>query len=160
MKQTRPSPQGGNDRTGDAQREALSIARAVRAYAAADFLFAALYAWIGFVVLPSRSRLFNVALALVVALLALSGAALAARARLARPLAIAASALLLALAATVIALLVAGVAYVRGVYGPLGQGVAWVSLVVAALVVELCGILPVLQLRFLRRPEVKQHLRR
>jgi hypothetical protein len=133
------------------------LSRAVRAHGAANIVFASIYAYLGFVQLPSRSRAFTVALAAVVALLAIAGGALVAGLRAARPLAIAAMGLLLAFAATAIALLVAGAAYVRGVYGALGHGVAWVSLVVAALLVELCGILPVVQLRFLYRPDVKRH---
>jgi len=58
---------------------------------------------------------------------------------------------LLVFAALVILGLVASSAYLRGVYGPLGQGMAIVSLLIAALVVEGFALLPIFQLRFLLR---------
>lgn len=121
----------------------------MRFYGALDLAFAALYAWFGFAFTPSRSTAFNVALALVCALLAAAGAALVAGARIARPLAFAACGVLLAFAAVVILLLVASSAYLRGIYGPLGEGMAVMSLLVAALVVEAFALLPLFQLRFL-----------
>ena len=48
-------------------------------------------------------------------------------------------------------LLVVSSAYLRGVYGPLGQGIAVMTLLVAALVVEGFALLPLFQLRVLRR---------
>jgi hypothetical protein len=123
--------------------------RAVRFYGALDLAFAALYAWFGFAFTPSRATSFNVALALVCTLLAASGVALLAGVRWARPLAIAACSLLLTFAAVVILLLVASSAYLRGIYGALGQGMAVMSLLVAALVLEAFALLPLFQLRFL-----------
>jgi hypothetical protein len=123
--------------------------RAVKLYGALDLAFAALYAWFGFVFTPGRSTAFNLALALVCALLAAAGAGLLVGARWGRTLALAACALLLAFAAVVIIGLVASSAYLRGVYGPLGQGMAVMSLLVAALVVEAFALLPLFQLRFL-----------
>jgi hypothetical protein len=58
---------------------------------------------------------------------------------------------LLAFAAVVVVLLVASSAYLRGIYGPLGKGMAVMTLAVAALVVEGFALLPVFQLRALRR---------
>jgi hypothetical protein len=123
--------------------------RAVRFYGALDLAFAALYAWFGFVFTPGRSTPFNVALALVCALLAAGGVGLIAGARWSRAVAMVACALLLAFAAVVIVLLVMSSAYLRGIYGPLGQGMAVMSLLVAALVVEAFALLPLFQLRFL-----------
>jgi hypothetical protein len=40
-------------------------------------------------------------------------------------------------------------AYVRGIYGPLGRGVAVLAVCVAALAVELFALVPLFQLRFL-----------
>ena len=118
-------------------------------YGALDLGFAALYAWLGFAVAPGRSPIWNVALASLVALLAASGGALLVGARFARPLAIITQTLLLVFCATTIVLLVASAAYLRGIYGPIGQGLAMVSLLIAALIVEGCGLLPMFQLRFL-----------
>jgi hypothetical protein len=121
----------------------------VKFYGALDLAFAALYAWFGFVFTPGRSLAFNIALALVCLLLAAGGGGLLAGARWGRALAIAACAALLAFSAVVIVLLVASSAYLRGIYGPLGQGLAMVTLLVAALVLEAFALLPLFQLRFL-----------
>ena len=123
----------------------------MKLYGALDLAFAALYAWFGFVYTPGRSTAFNLALALVCALLAAGGAGLLVGARWGRRLAIAACALLIAFAAVVIVLLVASSAYLRSIYGALGQGMALMSLLVAALIVEAFALLPLFQLRFLLR---------
>jgi hypothetical protein len=114
-----------------------------------DLVFAALYGLLGFVVVPSRSRLFDVALAIVCALLAAAGIGLVARAKWGRPLAIGASALVLAFASVLLVGLVASSAYLHGVYGSLGRGLSILSLVIAALVIQFFVLLPLFQLRFL-----------
>lgn len=124
----------------------------MRTYGVLDLGLAALYAWVGFSLVPSRSLSFRVALILAIALLATSGISLLSRARWSRTLGIAASSLTLALAALIIVGLVASAAYLRGIYGPLGKGMAIVSLVAAAVVIELFALVPIFQLRF--------HLRR
>ncbi|MSP62119.1 MAG: hypothetical protein EXR72_17650 [Myxococcales bacterium] len=136
----------------------MSIRGALRLHGALDLGFAGLYAWVGFSVVRGRSMVFDIALGAVVALLAVAGLALLAGARIGRPLGIAASTLLLAFCLVVVALLVAGVAYLRGIYGPLGQGMAFGSVVAAALVIELFGLLPIFQLRLLLRRDVARHL--
>ncbi|MCU1279311.1 MAG: hypothetical protein JWM53_2857, partial [bacterium] len=68
-----------------------------------------------------------------------------------RALATVACAVLVAFAAVVVILLVVSSAYLRGVYGPLGQGLSIITLLVAALVVEAFALLPLFQLRALRR---------
>jgi hypothetical protein len=123
----------------------------MKLYGALDVAFAALYAWFGFVVTPGRSTAFNVALALVCVLLAAGGAGLVAGARWGRPLATVACAVLVVFAAVVVILLVISSAYLRGIYGPLGQGMSMITLLVAALVVEGLALLPLFQLRALRR---------
>ena len=123
----------------------------MRLYGALDVAFAALYAWFGFFFTPGRSTTFNLALALVCLLLAGGGVGLLLDARWGRSLARVACWVMLAFTAVVVALLVASSAYLRGVYGPLGQGMAVMTLLVAALVLEGFGILPLLQLRALRR---------
>jgi hypothetical protein len=123
----------------------------VKLYGALDVAFAALYAWFGFVFTPGRSAAFNFALALVCLLLAGGGAGLVAGARWGRTLARVACWALLLFSAVVVALLVASSAYLRGVYGPLGQGMAVMTLLVAALVIEAFALLPLFQLRALHR---------
>jgi hypothetical protein len=124
----------------------------VKLYGTLDLLFAALYAWVGFGLAPGRSHAFNLALGLVCGLLGVAGVGLLGRARWARPVAIAASALLLVFAAAIITLLVMSSAYLRGIYGTLGQGMAAICLAVAALVLEAFALLPLFQLRFLFGP--------
>jgi hypothetical protein len=123
----------------------------VKLYGALDVAFAALYAWFGFVLTPGRSAAFNFALAVVCVVLAAAGAALVADARWGKRLAAVACWLLLAFAGVVVILLIASSAYLRGVYGPLGKGMALITLAVAALVIEAFAILPVLQLRALKK---------
>lgn len=118
-------------------------------YGLLDLSFAALYLLFGLWLTPGRSHLFNAALLTVSALLAAGGVGLCLRARWGRPLAIAASSVLLLFAAVTVLLLVASAAYFKGVYGALGQGIALVSILVAALVVEGFVLLPIFQLRFL-----------
>ena len=121
----------------------------MRTYGILDVGLAALYAWIGFVLVPSRSATFHLALGAVVALLGASGVSLLMQARWARRLGIVAAAALLGFAAVVISGLVASAAYVRGIYGPLGRGVAVLAVCAAALAVELLALVPIFQLRFL-----------
>ncbi len=121
----------------------------MKLYGTLNLLFAALYAWVGFGIAPGRSHAFNLVLGLVCGLLAVAGVGLLARTRWARPVAIAASGLLLLFAAAVITLLVMSSAYLRGIYGTLGQGMAAICLAVAALVLEAFALLPLFQLRFL-----------
>lgn len=129
----------------------------LRLHGALDVLFGGLYVYLNFAVARGRSTGIDVGVVAVSALLVAAGAALLLGARVARPLAIAASSLLLAFCLTVVALLVAGAAYLRGIYGPLGQGMAWSSLLIAAVLLELFGLLPVAQLRLLFRDDVKRY---
>jgi hypothetical protein len=122
-----------------------------RGYGALDVLFAALYGVLGLFVAPSRSALFNGSLMVVAGLLGLAGLALLLRWPVGRRLGIVACVALLVFSVVVLALLVASSAFLYGVYGPLGRGMALLSLVIAALVVELFALLPLFQLRALLR---------
>jgi hypothetical protein len=121
----------------------------MKTYGILDLAFAALYLWLGFWVVPGRSMAFNLALGAVSLLLALAGVGLVAGARWGRTAAIVASSVLLAFAAIAVMGMVASSAYLRGVYGPLGRGMALLCLVIAAVVVEAFALLPLFQLRFL-----------
>src|SRR6185503_20213563 len=125
----------------------------MKLYGVLDVTFAALYLLFGLWLTPGRSLAFNSALVLVSGLLAAGGVGLLLGARWGRALAICASALLLLFAAVTVLLLVASSAYLRGVYGALGQGIALVSILVAALVIEGFALLPIFQLRFLLRKQ-------
>jgi hypothetical protein len=121
----------------------------VRTYGILDVGLAGLYAWIGFALVPGRSTAFNAALAAVVLLLLASGVSLLVGARWARRLGVVAAAALLVFAAVVISGLTMSAAYVRGIYGPLGRGVAVLAVCAAALAVEIFALVPIFQLRFL-----------
>ena len=88
----------------------------MRTYGILDVGLAALYAWLGFALVPGRSTAFNVALGAVVLLLAASGLSLMVQARWARRLGVVAASALLAFAAVVISGLTMSAAYVRGIY--------------------------------------------
>lgn len=121
----------------------------MRRYGALNVSFAALYAYLGLVLTPGRSQVFNLILAAVILLLAGAGAGLLLGTRWGRTAALIACSLLLVFAFATILLLVASSAYLKGVYGALGQGLAVVTLLVAALAVELLALLPIFELRFL-----------
>ena len=129
--------------------------RGTRIHGGLDLAFAAAYGWLGFSVAPGRAIAWNVALAGIISLLAIAGVSLLLRLRFGRVLAIATQLALLLFCLATGALLVASAAYLRGVYGPIGKGMAIMALVATALVVELCGLLPLFQLRFLARDDVR-----
>ena len=124
---------------------------ASRTYGVLDVALALVHGLIGFAVAPSRSMAFNLIFAVVIALELSAGVALLLDVRGSRRLALVQSLVMLAFSATVIVLLVASAAYLRGVYGALGQGMAVLALVAAALVIELMALVPLFQLRFLLR---------
>ena len=129
--------------------------RGTRIHGALDVAFAGIYAWLGFAVAPGRSPVWNAALLGVVALVGFAGVALLSRARFGRVIAMVAQLALLGFCLATVALLCASAAYLRGIYGPIGKGLAMTALIAVALVVELCGLLPFFQLRFLLREEVR-----
>ena len=61
------------------------------------------------------------------------------------------------LATCVVALLVMSASFLSGVYGSMGKGAAMFALLGAALVIELCGILPALQHKFLMTRAGRRH---
>ena len=130
-----------------------------RGYGLCDVGFAALYAYAGFELAPSRSTGFVIALSVVIGLLASAGLVLLAQGdggRAGRALGVVACAVLLAFTAVCLVLLGVSSAFLYGTYGAIGRGLGALTLVVAALVVELFGLLPLFQLRFhLRAREPK-----
>ena len=122
-----------------------------RGYGVLDVAFASLYAYLGFVLVPGRSVAFSVTLLVVVALLGTAGLALLVQGdggRVSRGLGIIACGVLLAFTVVCLVLLVMSSAFLYGTYGAIGRGLGALALVAAALVVELFGLLPLLQLRF------------
>ncbi len=133
------------------------VRRGLRVHGALDLGLAALYAAVGLWA-AGRAAWWNAALGVVVLALAAAGIALFVEPRLGRRIALAAHALLLALCATTIALLVASAAYLHGIYGPIGRGLSVVTVALAALVLEACGLPALVQLRFLLRDDVREAL--
>jgi hypothetical protein len=123
----------------------------MRLYGILDIAFAALYAFIAFIAAPSREWAFPTGVTIVCVLMTAAGIGLLLGKNWGRVLALIASWTLLAGCALVIAALVFSSAYLRGVYGGFGRGAALVCLLFAALVFELAGLFPILQIRFLRR---------
>lgn len=122
-----------------------------RGYGGLDLCFAALYAWLGFAVAPSRSMAFRVALAGVIGLLGAAGVANlfgGEPSRVARRLGIVACSVLLLFTLVGVVLLASSCAFLFGVYGALGRSLGIGALLFAALWVELFGLLPLFQLRF------------
>jgi hypothetical protein len=127
----------------------------VRTYAAVDLGHAALYAACA-ILAPAQPGPRAVVLAFS-ALLAATAVGLLLRARWGRLLGLATSIALLVCGFVSIALLVASAAYLRGIFGGLGEGAALLCLVAAALVVEFMVLLPAFQARFLLRDDVRRH---
>jgi hypothetical protein len=148
----------GIDDTVDAVAARAAIERRLRRHGALDVGFALLYAALGLWLFPSRRPGFSEALMALVLLLLVAGASLLLRLRMARTVALVAQGALALFTLVVTALLVASAAYLRGIYGPLGQAAAAISLIVAALVVELCGLLPLFQIPLLLDPAVRRSL--
>lgn len=129
----------------------------LRRYGMLNLLFAAAYAYLGFALALSRSLAFNLALGTVIALLAAAGLGLLFDRRWGRWLGLIASGALLAFTATVIALLVVSMGYLEGIYGSMGKGLSLVVILIAALVFELCGLLPCFEIGMLLRDDVRRH---
>ena len=122
-----------------------------RGYGLLDVVFASVYGYVGFVLVPGRSVAFSIALACVIAVLGGAGLALLVQGDggvLARRAGILASGALLGFTLGVLVLLGMSSAFLYGTYGAIGRGLGALTLVVAALVVELFGLLPLFQLRF------------
>ena len=118
-------------------------------YAVLDLVMASLYAVVLFGLIPSRHGWVQA----LSALLVVAAGAMAASMLVRRPwswwagVAACTAQLLLAVAFLVLTLLSA--AFLAGVYGSFGQAAAALSLLAAALVIELIALLPAFQLKFL-----------
>ena len=102
-------------------------------YAGLDLALAALYAFLFFRLIPSRSLAFSLAAGGFVAITVLGGVGIAAGGKWGRRLGVASAWLRLAGCLLFIGLLVSSAAYLHGIYGAVGSLGAALSLVVAAL---------------------------
>ena len=148
---------GAGSRVADRSPE---LRRSCRLHGAGYLAIAALWGYVLVALAPGRSTVVNVALAATLILCLGGGVGLLSGRAFGRWLALTASTMLLLVGLGIIAALVVGFAYLRGIYGPLGRGLAWGSLVIVALLVEGFVLPALFQLRFLLRPDVRQLLAR
>lgn len=118
-------------------------------YAGFDFLMTALHAVLFFGIIPNRHGWVQALAVLLVASCALMGVSMLVRRAWSWWLGVAACAALLLLAVAFLVLTVLSAALLAGVYGSFGQAGAMITLVGAALVVELVALVPAFQLKFL-----------
>lgn len=133
--------------------------RGLITYGVLDIAFGIAYLYLGLEVAPSRSGSVKLLVWALFVGLVLSGAALIARRRWSGWVGLAVAGLLLTFTLFLISALALSASYLRGVYGGFGKGAATVCLLAAFLAVEVFGLLPVFQIRFLLRPEVRRRLR-
>lgn len=120
-------------------------------YGVIDFGLAALYAYLVFVLVPSRSPAFTwVAIGFIGVVLA-GGVGMLVPRRWGRVVAFVAAVVMLVACATLLLLLLTSAAYLHGIYGGVGQAGAAIGLVAAALTIEVVGLVPALKLGYLWR---------
>lgn len=117
-------------------------------YAGFDFGFAALYAVLLSQV-PTRHGLHGALLWSTVAAVVLAGAGMVVKNRWGWRLAVAGCGALLLVTVALLVLVLLSASFLSGVYGSMGQGAAMMALLAGALIIEVCGILPAFQLKFL-----------
>lgn len=125
-------------------------------YAALDFLFAAIYAGLVLQV-PNRHGWANALLWGTVVAVVLAGAGMLWRSPWGWRAAAAGCGALLVLAVTLLVLLLLSASFLSGVYGSMGKGAAMFALLGGALVIELLGLLPAFQLKFLMTRAGRRH---
>lgn len=120
-------------------------------YAALDFFMAAIYGFVLFVAIPNRHAWAELLGGLVVLSPLVMGVAMLLRRTWTGSwwLGVIASAVLLVLALVMLALTLASAAFLAGVYGAFGRAASMLTLVAAALIIELVALLPAFQLKYL-----------
>lgn len=119
------------------------------AYAGFDAAIAAIYAVVLVIVLPAGHLGPSALLWTMVACAVAMAGGMLVRHRWGWRIAAAACAALLAIEVVLLVLLVASAAFLAGVYGAFGRGAAMLTLLAAAISLQLIGLLPALQLKFL-----------
>ena len=117
-------------------------------YAGFDFAFAAFYAFL-LAQVPTRHGLHGALLWSTVAAVVVAGAGMMVRNRWGWRAAVAGCGALLLVACVLLVLVLLSASFLSGVYGSMGQGAAVMAVLAGALIVELCGLLPAFQLKFL-----------
>jgi len=133
--------------------------RGLITYGVLDIVFGWAYLYLGLSVAPSRSPMVQGLVWILFSVLVLSGVALILRRRWSGWVGLAGAGVVLGFTLFLISALALSAAYLRGVYGGFGKGAATICILAAFLAVEVFGLLPVFQIRFLLRPEVRRRLR-
>jgi hypothetical protein len=159
-KRGKPAPSAGGSpaaadegkvaKTGPEERSRPAARRERRPYiyAGFDFAFAALYAFL-LAQVPTRHGLHGALLWSTVAAVVVAGAGMMVRNRWGWRAAVAGCGALLLVACVLLVLVLLSASFLSGVYGSMGQGAAMMALMAGAIIIELCGVLPALQLKFL-----------
>jgi len=134
------APAAGRGRRGRERRPYI--------YAGFDFAFAALYAFLLWQV-PTRHGLHGALLWSTVGAVVLAGAGMVVRNRWGWRVAVAGCGALLLVTVALLVLVLLSASFLSGVYGSMGQGAATMTILAGALIVELVGLLPAFQLKFL-----------
>ena len=118
-------------------------------YAGLDLLFATVYAVVVIKVIPNRLPIAQAHLYALPFATAVMGIGMIIAGRWGWRLAAFGSGLLIAVTILLILRILISAAFLAGVYGAFGQAASTFSLVAAAIVVEMVGLLPLFQLKFL-----------
>jgi len=118
-------------------------------YAVFDVVFASIYLVIARKLVPSANGHFELASWLAVAGVTAAGAGTVMRRPSGWWMAVAGCVTVLGFCVVLISLLLMSAAFLRGVYGALGKGASMACLMSAAIAVEVYGILPAFQLKYL-----------
>ncbi len=117
-------------------------------YAGFDFAMAGVYALL-MIQAPTRHPAHAALLWGTVVAVALAGVGMLWRSRWGWRAAVTGCTALLAIAVVVLVLILLSASFLSGVYGSMGRGAAMMALLAGALVIEVCGLLPAFQLKFL-----------
>jgi len=135
-----------------------STRSALRFWAVAGMVYAALLAFIATVCVPWKTPAANAAILAYAALHAAGGIGMILRPRLGHRLAVTGGAVGLLSAIAVCAALLASFTYLKDVYGDFGLGASVGSLLFASAALQLLGLYPALLLRAMLRREVREDL--
>jgi hypothetical protein len=125
-------------------------------YAAFDLAMAGIYALLLSQV-PTEHALHAVLLWSTVGAVLVAGAGMMWRNRWGWRVAVAGCAVLLAVTVALLVLILLSASFLAGVYGAMGRGAAFTALLAGALVIELVGLLPAFQMKFLFTRAGRRH---
>jgi hypothetical protein len=125
-------------------------------YAAFDLAMAAIYAVL-LLQVPTEHALHTVLLWSTVGAVLVAGAGMMWRSPWGWRIAVLGCAVLLAVTVVLLVLILLSASFLAGVYGAMGRGAAFTAILAGALVIELVGFLPALQMKFLFTRAGRRH---